>query len=189
MTTFADTTVHSAPLLETERLHLRGFQRDDLDALAEILGDPVVARHLSGEPLSREDSWRKLMTAVGQWPLLGFGYWAVETKTEGKLVGQLGFGIFERSIVANYSELPEMGWIFSPAVHGRGVALEAGHAALAWLEARLGPTPTWAIISPGNIASLKLAERLGFERQGDSIYHDEPIAVVRRPLEAKPLRA
>jgi RimJ/RimL family protein N-acetyltransferase len=189
MTSFADTTARSAPSLETERLHLRGFRRDDLDALAEILGDPIVALHLSGEPLSREESWRKLMMAVGQWSLLGFGYWAVETKADGKLVGQLGFGIFERSIVANYSELPEMGWIFSPAVHGCGVALEAGHAALAWLEARLGPTPTWAIISPGNIASLKFAERLGFERLDDSIYQDEPIAVVRRPVEAKALRA
>ncbi len=187
--TSLDTILCSAPSQETEHLRLRGFRRDDLDALAEILGNPIVAQHLGSEPATREESWRKLMMAVGQWPLLGFGYWAVETKADGKLVGQLGFGIFERSIVAEFDELPEMGWIFSPAVHGHGIALEAGRAALAWLEASHGAIPAWAIISPGNIASLKLAERLGFERLDDSIYSGEPIAVVRRPARTNALRA
>jgi len=160
---------------------LRAFRRDDLDLLADILGDSTVALYLGGVPATREDSWRKLMMAVGQWELLGFGYWAVETKADGKLVGQIGFGIFEREIVADYAELPEMGWIFSPSVHGQGIALEAGRAALDWLQASRGPTASWAIISPENVASLKLAERLGFERLPDALYHDEPIAVVHRP--------
>jgi len=180
MTSFDDTTARSAPSLETECLRLRGFRRDDLDALADMLGNATVALHLGGEPATREDSWRKLMMAVGQWSLLGFGYWAVETKADGKFVGQVGFGIFERGIVADYAELPEMGWIFSPTVHGQGVALDASRAALDWLEKSQGPPPIWAIISPGNVASLKLAERLGFERQADAVYHDEPIAVVHR---------
>jgi len=180
MTSFDDTTARSAPSLETERLRLRGFRRDDLDALADMLGNATVALHLGGEPATLEDSWRKLMMAVGQWPLLGFGYWAVESKADGKFVGQVGFGIFERGILADHAALPEMGWIFSPAVHGQGVALEASRAALDWLEKSHGPTPTWAIISPGNVASLTLAERLGFERQPDAVYHDEPIAVVYR---------
>jgi RimJ/RimL family protein N-acetyltransferase len=159
---------------------MRAFRRDDLEAMAEMLGDASVALYLGGVPATREESWRKLMMAVGQWPLLGLGYWAVETKDEGKFVGQIGFGIFERQIIAQYAELPEMGWIFSPAVHGRGIALEAGKAALDWLEATRGSTESWAIISPENAASLKLAERLGFERLPDSLYHDEPIAVVHR---------
>ncbi|HEU4876760.1 MAG TPA: GNAT family N-acetyltransferase [Sphingomicrobium sp.] len=170
----------SAPLLETERVRLRPFRRDDLDAMAEMLGDATVALYLGGVPATREESWRKLMMAVGQWPLLGLGYWAVETKTDGRFVGQIGFGIFERDISAAFAELPEMGWIFSPAVHGQGIALEAGRAALDWLEATRGPTASWAIISPGNVASLKLAERLGFARLPDALYHDEPIAVVHR---------
>ena len=179
MTSFDDTAERSAPSLETERLRLRSFRRDDLDALAAMLGDATVALYL-GQPATREESWRKLMMAVGQWSLLGFGYWAVETKLDGKFVGQIGFGIFERGIVAEHAQLPEMGWIFSPAVHGEGIALEASRAVLDWLTASHDAIATWAIISPGNIASLKLAERLGFERQPDVAYHDEPIAVVYR---------
>jgi RimJ/RimL family protein N-acetyltransferase len=159
---------------------LRNFRRDDLDAMAAMLGDATVALYLGGVPATREESWRKLMMAVGQWELLGFGYWAVETKADGKFVGQIGFGIFERDIFATFAELPEMGWIFSPAVHGQGIAFEAGEAAMKWLHASRGPTASWAIISPDNVASLKLAERLGFERQPDALYHDEPIAVVYR---------
>jgi RimJ/RimL family protein N-acetyltransferase len=176
----ANTTARSAPTLETERLRLRAFRRDDLGPMAEMLGDESVALYLGGVPSTREESWRKLMMAVGQWELLGFGYWAVETKADGKFVGQIGFGIFERDISAVFAERPEMGWIFSPGVHGQGIALEAGRAALGWLKASQGTTASWAIISPGNAASLKLAERLGFERLPDALYHDEPIAVVHR---------
>ena len=88
--------MQGAPLIETERLILRGFQRDDLDALAAILGNPEVTKHLTGTPMSREDSFRRMMMAVGQWPLLGFGYWAVELKPVGQLVGQVGFADFKQ---------------------------------------------------------------------------------------------
>ncbi len=181
MTSSPDHLLASAPTLETDRLVLRSMRRADLDALAEMLGDPVVARHLAGEPATREESWRKLMMAVGQWPLLGFGYWAVERRDDGRLVGQLGFGDFERGLAPDFAPFPEMGWIFHPSVHGQGIALEAGEAALTWLEARLGPTPVWAIIAPDNIPSLKLAAKLGFDRVDDEQYHDETIAIVHRP--------
>ena len=83
--------IRSAPRLETERLILRDFTRDDLDALAKTLSDPEVVRHLTGEPISREDSFRRLFMAVGQWPVLGMGMWAVERKSDRRLVGHVGF--------------------------------------------------------------------------------------------------
>ena len=76
-----------------------------------------------------------------------------------------------------------MGWIFATEVHGQGIAGEACRAVLDWADAQLAPTPIWAIISPGNAPSFKLAERLGFERSRDSVYHDEPIAVLKRPAQ------
>ena len=61
-----------------------------------------------------------------------------------------------------------MGWILSSEAHGQGIASEAAHAALDWLEANLDPTPVWAIIAPENQPSLKLAERIGFGLVGDT---------------------
>ena len=173
--------IRSAPRLETERLILREFTRDDLDALASTLGDIEVVRHLTGEPINREDSLRRLFMAAGQWPLTGIGMWAVELKADGRMTGHVGFFDMERDITPSLLGLPEMGWIFDMSVHGHGIAQEACEAALAWLETTHGPTEVPAIISAENIASLKLAAKLGFVREADGNYKGEPIAVVRRP--------
>ena len=181
MTVSPATAQRSAPTLETERLVLRAFRRDDLDAHAATLGDAEVMRHLGGQGTSREDAWRKLMMAVGQWPLLGFGYWAVESRHDGRLVGQAGLCDFERGLDPDISGYPELGYIFDRSVHGQGIAREACRAILDWARDSLPPSPIWAIISPQNQPSLNLAGRLGFERVCDSTYHDEPITILKRP--------
>ena len=172
--------IRSAPRLETERLVLREFTRDDLDAHAATLGDIEVMRHITGEPLTREDSMRRIFMSVGQWPVDGIGMWAVERKADGRLVGQVGFFDMARDMQPNIEGLPEMGWIFDTAVHGQGIAREACAAALAWLDANRDPCDVPAIISDGNDASMKLAERLGFVREPDGVYKGEPIAIFRR---------
>lgn len=174
----------SAPRLETERLILRDFTRDDLDAHAATLGDVEVMRHISGEPLTREDAMRRIFMAVGQWPVLGYGMWAVERKSDGRLVGHVGFFDMARDMQPSIEGLPEMGWIFDTSVHGQGIAREACEAALSWFDANMAPTEVPAIISVGNEASMKLAERLGFVRKPDARYKDEPIALYRRPARA-----
>ena len=171
----------SAPSLETERLVLRGFRRDDLDDHAATLADPAVTRFLTGEPMSREDAWRRLMMSVGQWPLLGYGYWAVELKDSGRVVGHCGFADMERAMEPGISGEPEMGWIFDPGVHGQGIAFEACAAALNWADKELDAPSYPAIISVDNEPSIRLAQRLGFERLPDAIYRDEPVALFRRP--------
>jgi RimJ/RimL family protein N-acetyltransferase len=74
-----------------------------------------------------------------------------------------------------------MGWIMATETHGKGLALEACRAVLAWAETNLQPTPIWAIIAPENAPSMKLAGRLGFDRLHETSYHDEPTVVLRRP--------
>ena len=122
--------------------------------------------------------------AAGQWPMSGMGMWAVERKADGKLVGHLGFFDMERDMVPRLIGLPEMGWIFDTSVHGQGIAGEACVAALAWLDATYGPIAVPAIISEGNDASMKLAEKLGFVREADGVYKGEAIAIFRRPARA-----
>ena len=176
----ARTSINSAPLLETERLVLRSFTRHDLDAHAAKLADPEVVRHLGGHAFNREDSWRRLTMAVGQWPLLGYGYWAVTSKQDGRLIGEVGFADFERDLVPGIDGLPEMGWVFDASVHGQGIAAEAAMAALAWIDAAYAPPEIPAIISIENAKSMRLAERLGFVREPDALYRGEEIALFRR---------
>lgn len=170
----------SAPRLETERLILREFRADDLDAHAATLGDSEVMRFIGGKPMTREDSWRRLCSGVGSWQLIGIGPWAVERKSDGRMVGHCGFFEFQRDMQPSIRGEPEMGWIFDRSVHGQGVAFEACARALLWADEMLGAQSYPAIISLENVASMKLAERLGFKRLDDALYRDEPIALFRR---------
>ena len=181
MTSFDDTTARSAPPLETERLRLRHYRKTDLAAHHAIVGDDEVMRQVGVAGLSLEETWRRVAASVGMWNLLGFGGWAVVRKADDMIVGTVSLFNGWRAIVPEFGEQPEMGWIFAREVHGQGIAGEACRAVLGWADAHLAPTPIWAIISPDNAPSFKLAERLGFERLDDSVYHDEPIAILRRP--------
>ena len=68
------TTAHrSAPTLETERLRLRAWRRDDREGYFTILQEPAVFRHFGPEPMGMEESWRRLNAAAGSWALQGFG--------------------------------------------------------------------------------------------------------------------
>jgi RimJ/RimL family protein N-acetyltransferase len=171
----------SAPTLETERLILREFRPEDLDAHAATLGDEEVMRHIGGKPVNREDSWRRLMSGVGMWSLVGMGPWAVEQKSDGRMIGHCGFFQFNRDMEPLILGEPEMGWIFDRSVHGQGIAFEACSAALGWAEGEIRAESYPAIIDLENAASMKLAERLGFVRQHDAVYRGEAIALFRRP--------
>ena len=170
----------SAPRLETERLILREFRAGDLDAHSATLGDAEVVRFIGGKPMSREDSWRRLCSGLGSWQLIGIGPWAVESKSDARLVGHCGFFEFQRDMQPSIRGEPEMGWIFDHSVHGQGIAFEACARALLWADEMLGAASYPAIISLENVASIKLAERLGFKRLEDAVYRDEPIAFFRR---------
>jgi RimJ/RimL family protein N-acetyltransferase len=170
----------SAPTLATERLVLRQYRKEDFAPHLAIVGDDAVMQFIGGAGLTREDCWRRLSGAVGSWPLIGFGGWAVVRRSDDKLIGTVGLFNAWRDMEPQFGEDPEMGWIFAKEVQGQGIASEACLAALAWADAALPPVPIWAIVAPDNEPSLKLAERLGFERLADSVYHDEPTAVLRR---------
>lgn len=173
-------TPRDTPRIETERLVLRSFIAGDLDAHAATLSDEEVMRHVNG-PVDREDAWRRMLMGIGMWSVVGMGPWAVERKADGRMVGHCGFFQFNREMRPLILGEPEMGWIFDRSVHGQGIAFEACRAALGWAEQAIGAESYPAIIDLDNIASLKLAERLGFVRQTDAVYRDSAIGFFRRP--------
>ena len=173
--------IREAPRIETERLILRQWRKDDFRPYHAILSQPEVHRHFGPKPMNAEEAWRRLTSFVGGWQFLGFGMWAVEEKVGGRLVGIAGMFNAWRDLDPEFGEEPEMGWIFAAETHGKGMALEACRAALAWAEANLQPTTVWAIISPGNTPSIRLAEKLGFAHAHDTSYHDSPTLVLKRP--------
>ena len=121
------------------------------------------------------------MIGAGFWGVLGIGLWAVERQADGETIGHVGFFDFQRDMQPSIAGEPEMGWIFSARTHGNGFASEAGRAALDWFDSTIGPMSVPAIIDLDNAPSMRLAERLGFERLSDATYRGEQIGFFRRP--------
>jgi RimJ/RimL family protein N-acetyltransferase len=173
--------VREAPRIETDRLILRHRRKDDFRPYHAIVSHPEVHKHFGPNTMSAEDCWRRLMASAGGWQFNGFGTWGVERKSDGELIGNVGLFTAWRDLKPEFGEEPEMGWIMAAETHGQGLAIEACRAALDWAETNLDPTPLWAIIAPANEPSIRLAEKLGFERVHETTYHDDPTLVLRRP--------
>jgi RimJ/RimL family protein N-acetyltransferase len=150
------------PIIETNRLKMRGHRLDDFSDCAAMWADPIVTRHLGGKPFSEEETWARLLRYVGHWPLLGFGYWAIEEKETKAFVGELGFADFKRDIEPSIKGVPELGWVLASRAHGKGYATEAARAAVAWGETHFGKARTVCIIDPENLASIRVAEKCGY---------------------------
>jgi RimJ/RimL family protein N-acetyltransferase len=168
------------PVLETERLLLRGHRADDLDQVFELWSDPEVVRYTVGQPQTREQSWSRLLRYVGHWAVAGYGYWVVEERASGRPVGEVGLADFRREVDPPLGSDPEMGWILARHAHNKGYATEAGRAVLIWRERSLPGTGTVAIVAPENFASVRVAEKLGFRDAGIALYHGESTLVLRR---------
>ena len=166
--------------LLTDRLRLRRPRAEDFDDIAALWGDPVVSKHITGEPQDEEASWSRLLRLMGHWVALGYGPWSVEERATGAFVGEVGFREYRRETKPSFVGVPEIGWVLSPAFHGRGFAAEAVTAALAWADARLEGPRTVCIISEGNAPSFRLAERTGYAKYADGYYKGKTIVCLER---------
>jgi RimJ/RimL family protein N-acetyltransferase len=148
------------PSLETDRLLLRAWKREDFEHHARLMADPDVARYLSGEPQSRADAWRGMATIVGHWTLRGYGYWALERRSDHAFLGRCGLW--------NPEGWPsvEVGWTLAKEFWGSGYATEAALAALDYAFITQDVDHMISVIDPRNTASQKVAARIG-ETKGE----------------------
>lgn len=158
-----------APTLHTARLTLRAATLADFDDYAAMWADPRVTDFIGGEPRSRNLSWTKFTKMTGLWPLLGYGYWLAFERDGGALAGVGGLASFERG-VSSLEGYPEAGWAFGADSWGKGYATEFMGAVFDWADGR-GLGEVRCIISPGNGASVRVAEKCGFARLPDDGEH------------------
>ncbi len=151
----------NAPTLTTERLILAPISLDHWEAYAAAWADPAMTEFIGGKPRTRTESWTKFLAASALWQFMGYGYWSFLDRTTGRFLGNGGLSCFERG-VAGLEGMPEAGWAFIPEAWGKGLATEAMAAALAWADEELKAPEIRCIIDPGNQASRRVADKLGF---------------------------
>ncbi|MBW4420328.1 MAG: GNAT family N-acetyltransferase [Myxacorys californica WJT36-NPBG1] len=149
------------PVLETPRLILREFCEADLDVFAEMSADPEVMRYIGrGNTRSREEAWQGMAMMLGHWQLRGYGMWAVEERHTKRMVGRVGFLNPEGWIGF------ELGWMMHRAFWGQGYATEGAKAAIQYGFEVLKQPHIISLIRPANLASRRVAEKLGETVEG-----------------------
>ncbi|HEX7167659.1 MAG TPA: GNAT family N-acetyltransferase [Acidimicrobiales bacterium] len=159
------------PTLETDRLLMRPFVDADLDAYAEIMGDPEVVRYLGQAPNTRDDAWRSMAQFLGHAILRGYTNNAVIEKATGRLLGRCGLW--------NPEGWPglEVGWTFGRFAWGNGFATEAGAAWRDYAFDELGASELISVIHVENDASIAVAERIGHTRWREQEVRGFPCAI------------
>ena len=170
-----------APRLVTDRLILRAHDAADFDACVGLWTDPVVTGSIGGRAFSPGEVWQRILRYAGLWQILGYGYWAITDRSDGRFIGEAGLADFKRDMTPPLGPVPESGWALHSSVHGRGLALEAMRAVLGWADARLDQPGTCCIISPTNAASIKLAGKLGYLPGHSSQLGEHAVTVYDRP--------
>jgi len=149
-------------LLTTDRLTLRRFRDTDVAALAAYRTDPRVARYQSWEspyPL-RKARYAVDSMAAADPDQPGWFQYAVELTADGVLIGDVGVNLHDNRRQA------EIGYTLAPGWQGHGYATEAVRAVLDQLFRVRGLHKVSAECDARNLASSRLLERTGFQREG-----------------------
>jgi len=168
-----------ALLLETRRLLLRPLVIDDFEAYHAAVGEPPASAGPDAKP-SREDSFKRLLANIACWNLFGFGTFAVIDRGTARLIGGCGLFRMERDVEPPLDGSPEAGWGIDRQFHGQGYAHEAMTAALEWFDRTAGEPRSICMIDDGNLASEKLAAKLGYATCATGRYKDVAVTIYAR---------
>lgn len=171
--------IDRAPRIETDRLILRSADASDHDALAVIRAKEEVGEHTGGVR-GWQDTWFTLIRTFGLWPMLGYGYWIVDLKETGELIGEVGFADFKRGMQPDISGIPEAGWVIDSPHWGKGYATEAMTAAHHWLDRATEYVQSCCIIDPNHAPSINVAKKCGYEAVVLSEYRGDPATIFHR---------
>jgi ribosomal-protein-alanine N-acetyltransferase len=145
--------------LETPRLRLRLFTHDDLPAMFKLNTDPDVIKYADTPAKDVAEAQQRLEEGpLADYKKYGYGRFAVELKETGKVIGFCGIKYLPEI------DLPEVGYRFMKEYWGLGIGTEAARACVEFARDDLKITKLIALIIPENIASKRVAEKLGLTK-------------------------
>jgi RimJ/RimL family protein N-acetyltransferase len=151
-------------------MHLRTPAPDDAEALHDLFADPEVMRGLGKEPVSSLAEARAMVEeGIAAWSIDGVGPFVLVTATaERQVAGLAGLMIYDVRgwtpstwETAGSHAQPELGWALRRAHWGHGYATEAAASIREWAYVSRPVDELVSLITPENVRSQRVAERLG----------------------------
>jgi RimJ/RimL family protein N-acetyltransferase len=164
-----DVGMADVPVLDTERLVLRGWRDADREPFAALNSDPAVMEHFPGT-LDPAESDALVDRILERWAADGLGLWAIERREDGAFLGFAGLAA--PTFEAPFTPAMEIGWRLARSAWGRGYATEAARAVLDYAFDVLGFEEIVSFTVPANARSRRVMERLGMTHdQADDFDH------------------
>lgn len=165
------------PLL-TDRLELAPLGLDDAPFVLVLLNTPGFLRFVGDKGVRDLEGARRYLVdgPLASYAANGFGLLRVALRDTGAPIGICG--LIRRPGLDDV----DLGFALLPAYEGRGYAAEAARATLAQGRDAHGLRRVVAITDPGNAASVRVLERLGFARERRIELHGEELLLFGREL-------
>jgi RimJ/RimL family protein N-acetyltransferase len=160
------------PILETARLQLREFSRDDLDDLAAMVADEAQMRFYP-RTKTRDEASAWISRNLALYEECGFGFWLIKPRATSGFAGYCGIRPLD---LEGASEI-EIGWHIRKTSWNQGIATEAATAVRDLALRRFAFSRLVAIIRPDHIASRRVAEHVGMRPEKRTVFEGEPAVI------------
>ena len=158
-------------IFETERLSFRRLTMDDLDDLFALYHALDVRKYYSEGIPNYEETRHELEWIVDEcYVHYGFGMWATMDKATRKFIGRCGLCPMD---IEGHEEI-EVAYMLAKEYWGQGLATEAAQAILKYGFEQAGVSRLICVINPNNIASARVAEKIGMTLEIDGDVNGEP---------------
>ena len=160
---------------ETERILIKPLSLDDAPALTEILSDPEVMKH-SVRGVCDETATRKfIQECLSCYKSHGVGPWALIDKKSKDFIGFCGVGPESVGEIEEFN----LGYRLAKRYWGLGLATESARVVLAYAFGEKGLKSVIVIIEPKHVASMRVAEKVGFSNFKNKQFHGREVRVYR----------
>ena len=142
---------------------LRPWRPDDATAIAAAFSDrdSLHWMHQVPDPYTERDALDYVRAMEAAWRARAGGAFAVVEAATGEVAGSVGLNVVDAELA-----IVEVGYWAAPAVRGRGLTTRALRLMSRWLLAAVGAARVQLRADVENAASLRVAEKAGFVREG-----------------------
>jgi ribosomal-protein-alanine N-acetyltransferase len=151
------------PPLSDGIVRLRPWRPGDAEAVVAAFADPVSVywMHQVSQPYGEQDALAYVDRMNQAIRARTGGAFAVADAATDEVAGSIGFSVVDAEL-----EIVEIGYWAAPAARGRGVATRALRLLSTWLLGNVGAQRVQIRADIENVASLRVAEKSGFSREG-----------------------